>query len=406
MIAFLGLGRMGVPMAGRLVAAGHKVAVWNRTPRDVPGAEAAPSPAAAAADADIVITMLSDPGAVSEVVRAALPGLRPGSVLVEMSTIGPDAVERLRGLLPEGVSLVDAPVLGSVGPAAEGTLVVLAGGRREDLDRVSDVLRVFGTVHEAGGPGAGAATKLAVMSALVTAQVGLAETLAYADALGVGRTALLDVLGATPLAGLAQRLRPVVESGPFETSYALGLAVKDLRLATEGPGSRQTVTAAARDLLAGAVADGLAGHDLTAVVPFAASRTAQTPGRQEVRAVNPASVPATNGYYSHAVRLGDLLFVSGQVALDEDGKVVGEGDMTRQSEVVMENLGRILADQGSSFDRILHIRTFLTDMDRLPEYAAVRSRFITGEPPASTTVEVGRLFRPGLVIEIEVVAAL
>ncbi|MEV7804192.1 NAD(P)-binding domain-containing protein [Microbispora sp. NPDC088329] len=406
MIAFLGLGRMGVPMAGRLVAAGHKVAVWNRTPREVPGTEAAPSPAAAVAGADVVITMLSDPEAVSEVVRAALPGLRPGSVLVEMSTIGPDAVRRLRGLLPAGVGLVDAPVLGSVGPAAEGTLVVLAGGRREDLDRVSDVLSVFGTVRETGGPGSGAAAKLAVMSALVTAQVGLAETLAYADALGVGRTALLDVLGATPLAGLAQRLRPVVESGPSETRYALGLAAKDLRLATEGPGSRQTVTAAARDLLAGAVADGLAGHDLTAVVPFAASRAAQTPGRQEVRAVNPASVPATNGYYSHAVRLGDLLFVSGQVALDEDGKVIGEGDMTRQSEVVMENLGRILADQGSSFDRILHIRTFLTDMDRLPEYAAVRGRFITGEPPASTTVEVGRLFRPGLVIEIEVVAAL
>ncbi|MEU8176289.1 NAD(P)-dependent oxidoreductase [Microbispora hainanensis] len=277
MIAFLGLGRMGVPMAGRLVAAGHKVTVWNRTPRDVPGAEAAPSAAEAAAGADIVITMLSDPDAVSEVVRAALPGLRPGSVLVEMSTIGPDVVRSLSGLLPEGVGLVDAPVLGSVGPAAEGTLVVLAGGRPEDLGRVSDVLRVFGTVHEAGGPGSGAATKLAVMSALVTAQVGLAETMAYADALGVGRTALLDVLGATPLAGLAERLRPVAESGPFETRYALGLAAKDLRLATEGPGRHQTVTSAARDLLAEAVAAGLAGHDLTAVVPFAASRAEETP---------------------------------------------------------------------------------------------------------------------------------
>ncbi|WP_083743996.1 NAD(P)-dependent oxidoreductase [Microbispora rosea] len=295
MIAFLGLGRMGIPMAGRLVAAGHQVTVWNRTPRDVPGAEAAPSAAEAAAGADVVITMLSDPDAVSDVVRAALPGLRPGSVLVEMSTIGPGAVRSLRDLLPEGVGLVDAPVLGSVGPAADGTLVVLAGGRREDLDRVSDVLRVFGTVHEAGGPESGAATKLAVMSALVTAQVGLAETLAYADGLGVGRAALLDVLGATPLAGLAERLRPVAESGPFETRYALGLAAKDLRLATEGPGSRQTVTAAARDLLADAVAAGLAGHDLTAVVPFAASRAAEAPTAKEVRAVNPPSAPAADG---------------------------------------------------------------------------------------------------------------
>lgn len=418
MIAFLGLGRMGVPMAGRLVAAGHKVTVWNRTPRGLPGAEAAPSPAAAVAGADVVMTMLSDPEAVTEVVRAALPGLRPGTVLVEMSTIGPDALERLRGLLPAGVGLVDAPVLGSVGPAAEGTLTVLAGGRREDLDRVAHLLPVFGTVHEAGGPGAGAATKLAVMSLLVTAQVGLAETLAYADALGIGRAALLDVLGATPLAGLAERLRPAVESGPFETRYALGLAAKDLRLATEGPGAVQTVAAAARDLLSGAVAAGLGGRDLTAVLPYAAdpasrteadtaqADTAQAGTARAVRAVNPASVPATNGYYSHAVRFGDLLFVSGQVALDDDGKVVGEDDMARQSEVVMENLGRILADQGTSFDRVLHIRTFLTDMDRLPEYGGVRSRYFTGEPPASTTVQVERLFRPGLMIEVEVVAAL
>ncbi|GGQ07730.1 NAD(P)-binding domain-containing protein [Streptosporangium pseudovulgare] len=453
MIAFLGLGRMGAPMAGRLVAAGYKVTVWNRTSRATEGATVAGSPAAAVAEAELVITMLSDPEAVRRVLTEALPGLRPGTLVVEMSTIGPEAVAGLRGLLPAEVGLVDAPVLGSVEPARDGTLTVLAGGAPEDLARCREVLEVFGRVREAGGPGAGAALKVAVMSALVPAQVLLAETLARAEAGGVDAGALLDVLGGTPLGGLVERVRPVVENGPPGTRYALGLAAKDLTLASPGAG---TIAAAARDRLLEAAAAGLGGADLTAVFGHlrAAGRTedgtagradaaghaenrtaggadggrvddgaaggADAAGHAEERAgtageavrsrgvdkVNPASVPATNGRYSHATRAAGLLFVSGQVALDEEGRVVGEDDMTRQSEHVMDLLARILADQGCTFDDVTHIRTHLTDMSRLLEYAAVRGRYITGEPPASTTVEVSRLFQPGLMIEVEVIAAL
>ncbi|MEU6740327.1 NAD(P)-binding domain-containing protein [Streptosporangium sandarakinum] len=440
MIAFLGLGRMGAPMAGRLVAAGYKVTVWNRTPRAPEGAAVAGSPAAAVAEAELVITMLSDPEAVRRVLTEALPGLRPGTLVVEMSTIGPEAVAGLRELLPAEVGLVDAPVLGSVQPARDGTLTVLAGGAPADLARCREVLEVFGRVREAGGPGAGAALKVAVMSALVPAQVLLAETLARAEAGGVDAGALLDVLGGTPLGGLVERVRPAVENGPPGTRYALGLAAKDLTLASPGAG---TIAAAARDRLLEAAAAGLGGADLTAVFGHlrAAGRTedgaagradaadhaenrtaggADDAGRAEGRAgaagepvrsrgvakVNPASVPATNGRYSHATKAAGLLFVSGQVALDGEGRVVGEDDMTRQSEHVMELLARILADQGCTFDDVTHIRTHLTDMSRLLEYAAVRGRYITGEPPASTTVEVPRLFQPGLMIEVEVIAAL
>nr|WP_308249960.1 NAD(P)-dependent oxidoreductase [Sphaerisporangium fuscum] len=260
MIAFLGLGRMGAPMARRLVAAGHKVTVWNRTPRTVPGADTAETAARAVADADVVITMLRDPGAVEKVLTAARP--RPGSLVVEMSTIGPEAVSRLRELLPEEVALVDAPVLGSVQPAAEGTLLVLAGGAPADLDRCRDVLGVFGTVRDAGPLGAGAAMKLAVMSVIVPAQVMIAEALAYGETKGVGRAALLDVLSGTPLGPLADRVRPAVLDGPPETRYALGLAAKDLALAAH---EVQTIAAAARDRLTAAAEAGLAGSDLTAI---------------------------------------------------------------------------------------------------------------------------------------------
>ncbi|WP_440104460.1 NAD(P)-binding domain-containing protein [Streptosporangium sp. H16] len=440
MISFLGLGRMGAPMARRLVAAGYTVTTWNRTPRAVEGAATAASPAEAVAGAELVVTMLADPAAARRVLADAAPGLRPGTVVAEMSTIGPEAVAGLRDLLPPGVGLVDAPVLGSVGPAADGTLVVLAGGLPEDLARCRKALEVFGRVLEAGGPGAGAAMKLAVMSALVPAQVLLAETVAYAEATGVDTAALLDVLGGTPLGPLVERVRPAVESGPYGTRYALGLAAKDMELAAHGT---QTLAAAAGARLAGAVAAGLGGADLTAIFthvaatgPTGADRTGGPrqagqgetrdirgigetggtggiggtgeggPGRTGVTRLNPATVPATNGLYSHATRAAGLLFVSGQVALDEEGRVVGEGDMTRQSEYVMDLLSRVLADQGCTFDDVTHIRSHLTDMSLLREYGAVRERFVTGEPPASTTVEVSRLFRPGLLIEVEVIAAL
>jgi len=396
---------MGALMAGRLVDAGHKVTVWNRTRKELPGAQTASSPAEAVADADLVVTMLSDPAAVDEVARAALPGLRPGTVFVEMSTIGPEAVARLRDLLPESVRLVDAPVLGSLQPAAAGALAVLAGGAPEDLARVRDVLTTFGTIREAGPLGAGAALKLAVMSAFVSAQVMLAENLAYAEALELDRSVFLDTLSGTALAALVERLRPAIESGPPATGYSLGLAAKDLRLATEGPGVVQTVTSSARDRLAQAAGAGLGGQDITAIFTAPLEGPSPEAAAPAVLKINPPAVPATNGYYSHATRTGDLLFVSGQVALDEKGEVVGEGDMARQSEFILGNLGRILEDQGSSFDRVLHVRTFLTDMSLLREYGDVRSRYFTGEPPASTTVEVSRLFQPGLLIEVEVVAA-
>ncbi|MEU0565716.1 Rid family hydrolase [Nonomuraea sp. NPDC005983] len=394
MIAFLGQGRMGVPMARRLVEAehtiGHKVTTWRRG--GVPVAEAVDG-------ADLVITMLSDPAAVREVLTAALPGLRPGATVVEMSTIGPEAVRELRALLPTSVGLVDAPVLGSVGPAAEGTLTVLAGG---DVSGCRDVLSVFGTVRELGPLGAGAAMKLAVMSALVPAQVLLTETFAYGQKHGVDRDALIDVLSGTPLGGLAERLR----EPSAETRYSLSLAAKDLGLAAWDGASLAT---AARKRLQQAEAAGLGGRDLTAVLTAPLTATAGhvsgAPGRRTVP-VNPATVPATNGFYSHAVRVGDMLYVSGQAAFDEQGNLVGEGSMTEQAEHVFQCLSRVLADQGATFEDIAFIRTYLTDMDLRFEYGQVRRKYLTGTPPASTTVEVSKLFMPGLLLEVDVIAAL
>ena len=122
---------------------------------------------------------------------------------------------------------------------------------------------------------------------------------------------------------------------------------------------------------------------------------------------NPATVPAPVGQYSHVARveLGDRTFLqlSGQVAIDADGKVVGD-DMSTQAEYIMDRINAILAAHGATFADVVNVRTFLTDMSQLPEYGKVRAARFPGTPPTITTVEVSRLFVPGALLEVEVLA--
>lgn len=124
---------------------------------------------------------------------------------------------------------------------------------------------------------------------------------------------------------------------------------------------------------------------------------------------SPANVPPPPAPYAHIARLdlagGALLMTAGQIALADDGTVVGPGDMTAQAERIFELIGAILAAHGATLADVLHIRTFLTDLGDLPAYGAVRRRLFPDNPPTSTTVEVSRLFRPEAVLEVEVTAA-
>lgn len=235
-IAFLGLGHMGAPMAQRLVAAGLDVVVWNRTrertaPLAAAGARVAESPAAAATGAGIVITMLADPAAVDSVLfgpDGAAARMRPGACLVEMSTIGPDAVHSIAARLPEGVGLVDAPVGGSVQQAEGRALRVFAGGGLSDLDRVTPVLEQLGTVVRCGGVGSGASVKLVANTALVAGMALLGETVSLAQSLGVPKDLALEVLGPGPLGGVLQR------ASRAGGHFTVELAAKDLALAVAG----------------------------------------------------------------------------------------------------------------------------------------------------------------------------
>jgi 3-hydroxyisobutyrate dehydrogenase-like beta-hydroxyacid dehydrogenase len=253
-VAFCGLGNMGAPMAERLVDAGLDVTVWNRSRPAAErlaarGATVAGSPADAAVNAELTVTMLADGTALDAVVfgpSGAFEGLHAGSVLVDMSTIGPDAARSAAGRLPEGAGFVDAPVKGGPAKAASGDLRILVGGAADDVALASPVLRALGTWTHLGPVGTGAAAKVLNNYAVITLVSVLGEAIALADALGLDEDLALDVLSRTPLAASTERQWPRVTGE--RASFKLRLAAKDLALGLEA------AKAGGRDLPLGAIA--------------------------------------------------------------------------------------------------------------------------------------------------------
>lgn len=168
-VGFIGLGHMGQPMARRLAASGSPLVVWNRTTGRAAsvaamGAQLADSPQALAARCDVVITMLSDAAAVRGILGGSggtLAAARPGSIAVDMSTIGPVAAREMAAAAAAyGIEFLDAPVSGSVSLAEQGTLTVMAGGPRGAFERAQPVLAELSKVQLLLGPsGAGAANE-------------------------------------------------------------------------------------------------------------------------------------------------------------------------------------------------------------------------------------------------------
>ncbi|MEA2478383.1 MAG: 3-hydroxyisobutyrate dehydrogenase [Thermoleophilaceae bacterium] len=242
--AVLGTGRMGSPIAGNLLRAGFEVSVWNRTPkraRDLvdAGARLAVSPADAAASADVVLTMLADGEAVAHAMtgpEGALPALRPGSVWIQMATVGVDWTDHLAARAwDHGITFVDAPVSGSDGPARDGQLVVLASGTAAAQERVQPVFDAIGRRTLWLGPaGSGTRLKLVLNNWLASITEAMAETLALTGALGLDRELFLEAIADGPLeAPYAATKGRAMLAGDFTPGFALHLAIKDVRLALD-----------------------------------------------------------------------------------------------------------------------------------------------------------------------------
>lgn len=213
-IAFLGIGLMGKPMASRLLQAGYPVALWNRS-RNKADALAAQGAVVfdhaqqAVADADIVITMLEAGPIVAQVVQAALPGIKKGSLVIDMSSTRQSEAQQLHAkLATHGVRFIDAPVSGGVVGAEAGTLAIMAGGAADDFAEAEAVLAVMGRPTLVGPAGCGQIAKLCnqlivggtlniVAEALLLAQAGGADPVAVRAAIrgGFAESRILEVHG-------------------------------------------------------------------------------------------------------------------------------------------------------------------------------------------------------------------
>jgi 3-hydroxyisobutyrate dehydrogenase/2-hydroxy-3-oxopropionate reductase len=292
-VAVLGTGRMGSAMARSLARSGTSLVLWNRTPwradelASALGAGRAATPAAAAAAADVAITMLADDAAVRAVFEGPdglVRGVRPGAVLVDMSTVLPATIRAVEAAVRAvGAGLLDAPVSGSVSLAESGALTIMAGGEAADLERARAALEPLAKKIVHVGPlGAGAALKLAVNTVVYGLNQALAEALVLAEAAGVDLSTAYDVLTASavgaPYVGYKRAAFLSPEATPV--AFSLDLAEKDLRLiaalaAEVGVPVPQSEANLAE--IRAAAADGRGGRDLSAVAGSLRARAA--PGR-------------------------------------------------------------------------------------------------------------------------------
>ena len=243
-IGFIGLGLMGGPMASNLVKAGFPVTVWNRTASKAEslvkqGAKLAANPRAVALQADVLITIVSDPAALEEVLwgaNGAIEGLRRGSLYIDSSTVSPDLARRVAKVCANrGVEFLDAPVTGGNWGAEKGELLYMIGGDAEVFDRAKPVLDVLGKKFFLLGPnGAGQTVKLGMNLILAMQVDALAEALAVVTAAGVEGERLVEVLqssmGRTALLDIKA---PLMLKHEYKASFPLRLMQKDLRLALE-----------------------------------------------------------------------------------------------------------------------------------------------------------------------------
>lgn len=291
-VAFLGLGRMGTPMAANLAAGGVPLRVWNRSreraeaflDRTTGDVRIAETPADAARDASIVITMLANLAALEDV-HAGPHGtatvLDHRQVVVDMSTIGPSGVTRLADVLrPSGAHLVDAPVSGSTSAAASGALAILVGGGDQDVARVRPVLELMGDrVIHLGGTGTGATMKLAVNNVIYGISQAVAEALVLAERAGIDRHLAYEVFVNSAVAApmVTYRREAFERPGEVPVAFRLELAEKDLRLIEElatSVGAFMPQAHVNRILLQEAMANGFGDDDMSAVAEHL-RRTAQ-----------------------------------------------------------------------------------------------------------------------------------
>lgn len=246
-VGFIGLGIMGLPMARNILKGGYSLVAWNRTSSKLDllaeaGAERGQSPADVAARSTVIITCVRASEDVEQVILGqpgrpgVIDGVRPGSVVIDMSTISPAVTKEIAAKLAEkDVPFIDAPISGGEQGAISGTLSIMCGGPAEALARVRPVLETMGKrITHCGESGAGQTVKLCNQIAVVLNNLAMAEALVFCQRSGVDPAVMLEAI-AFGAAGSWQisNLGPKIVERDFSPGFKVGLQQKDLRLALD-----------------------------------------------------------------------------------------------------------------------------------------------------------------------------
>ncbi len=280
-VAVIGTGRMGSAMAARIAAAGHQLTVWNRSREKAEtvaassGCEVADTAREAADGAEVVVVSLADDAALEQAYSGSdglVAGVREGTVVADTSTVAPATVRRLaEDVAATGAALVDTPVSGSVASVEGGTLLVMAGGDPDAVERARPVLESFAQRVILLGPlGAGATMKLAVNAVVFGLNQTLAESLVLAEKAGVDRALAYEVFGNSAVAAPYVKYKQAAFEHPESTpvAFALDLVAKDLALAADlaaQVGASVPQLEVNREVVLGAIEAGLGNADMSAI---------------------------------------------------------------------------------------------------------------------------------------------
>jgi len=282
-IGFIGLGIMGARMAANLQKHGYELTVFNRTGGKANellarGAIWADSPAAVAARADVIFTMLAFPEAVREMALGRdgfLRPFKPGGLWVDCSTVNPsfskEMAEKSRAL---GIRFLDAPVTGSKGPAASGTLVIWVGGPASDLNTCRPLLECLGNrIVHCGEAGAGTSLKMVMNQLLGTGMAAFAEALVLGESLGLAREKLFEILlGSPAVAPFVTAKRGQMVTGNYAPAdFPLRWMQKDLHLVAttaQETGVAMPLTNVAKEIFRLAIRNGHGNDDFSAICEF------------------------------------------------------------------------------------------------------------------------------------------
>ena len=276
-LGFIGLGIMGSPMAENLLKAGHALTVYNRSRAKAEalgerGATVAGSPAEVGRRAQIIFLCVGDTQAVEEVCGSLLQGVEPGAVVVDSSTISPDASRELAEQFRErGVSFLDAPCTGSKSGATSATLTFMVGGEKEAFDRVQPYLAVMGKkIFHVGGHGAGLQVKLTQNLIGALTVEAMAEGFVLARKAGISPTLVLEVLQASVARNpLIEAKLPLVLERRFDPQFSLKWMHKDLSLMLESARRLEVplpATALVHEMFGAGVAMGYGEQDFVSAI--------------------------------------------------------------------------------------------------------------------------------------------